>query len=343
MTRSLLRGRSSLIALVSCAVLLCALFGCKGIKTVSNANSQSEAMDGSQAGQNAVQLSDAGKKTAVSEDGRLNLLVLANKRTSLPDDWEEKLELVESKNTKGDTVRLDKVANDAFLSLKDDLKNNENIVLEVGSGYRSVSDQQKLWDDYKKEYGEDYVTEYVAKPGHSDYNTGLSFDAILLEKGIPVTKTEDLMDRGTTWKTVHAYLAKHGFILRYPNDKEYYTGYSYVPWHFRYVGKDSAAEIMDRGISLEEYLEASSDVSVSQESYSSSQQSDAGNAGGTSDYATGYGTSTGYDNTGGTGTQNGYDYTGYDNTTSYDYTGTGTGTDYGYDNGAGSGYYSDVY
>ncbi len=334
MTRSLLGGRFSLIVLVPCLALLCALFGCKGLKSGSAAASnQLETIDVSQAGQNAVQLSDAGKKTATSEDGRLNLLVLANKSTSLPEDWEQKLELVESKNTKGDTVRLDKVANDAFAELKDDLKNNEGIVLEVGSGYRSASDQQKLWDDYKKEYGEDYVTEYVAKPGHSDYNTGLSFDAILLENGVPVTKKEELLEKVSTWKTVHAYLAKHGFILRYPNDKEYYTGYSYIPWHFRYVGKDSAAEIMDRGISLEEYLDTSSDASVSQESSSSSQQSYTGNAGGTNDYGTGYDTSTGYDNTGGTGAQNGYDNTGGTGAQNgYDYTGydNSYGTDTGY-------------
>lgn len=32
------------------------------------------------------------------------------------------------------------------------------------------------------------------------------------------------------------------------------TGYEYESWHFRYVGKKAAKEIMNRGITLEEYL-----------------------------------------------------------------------------------------
>ena len=45
------------------------------------------------------------------------------------------------------------------------------------------------------------------------------------------------------------------FILRYPQGKEYITGIQYEPWHFRYVGKEAAAQIMDREITLEEFLE----------------------------------------------------------------------------------------
>lgn len=40
------------------------------------------------------------------------------------------------------------------------------------------------------------------------------------------------------------------------NDKTELTGIIYEPWHFRYVGKEAAAEIMEREICLEEYLSA---------------------------------------------------------------------------------------
>ena len=39
-----------------------------------------------------------------------------------------------------------------------------------------------------------------------------------------------------------------------PGDKEKITGYSYEPWHMRYVGKDAAKQITEKGITLEEYL-----------------------------------------------------------------------------------------
>ncbi|MBQ7579750.1 MAG: D-alanyl-D-alanine carboxypeptidase family protein, partial [Clostridia bacterium] len=45
-----------------------------------------------------------------------------------------------------------------------------------------------------------------------------------------------------------------GFILRYLEGKDDITGYSYEPWHFRYVGVDAAKEISEKGITLEEYL-----------------------------------------------------------------------------------------
>ena len=44
-------------------------------------------------------------------------------------------------------------------------------------------------------------------------------------------------------------------VLWYLDGKEAITGYSYEPWHIRYVGDASIAkEIMDKGITLKEYL-----------------------------------------------------------------------------------------
>ena len=39
-------------------------------------------------------------------------------------------------------------------------------------------------------------------------------------------------------------------------DKTDLTGVSYEPWHYRYVGKETAQEIMTQGLCLEEYLKA---------------------------------------------------------------------------------------
>ncbi len=47
---------------------------------------------------------------------------------------------------------------------------------------------------------------------------------------------------------------EYGFIIRYPNGKSNITGYLYEPWHLRYVGKEIAAEIHQKGITFEEYL-----------------------------------------------------------------------------------------
>ena len=43
-------------------------------------------------------------------------------------------------------------------------------------------------------------------------------------------------------------------LLRYPEDKEDITAVIFEPWHYRYVGVEAATEIMERGITLEEYV-----------------------------------------------------------------------------------------
>ena len=54
---------------------------------------------------------------------------------------------------------------------------------------------------------------------------------------------------------MYAKFAKYGFILRYLDGKDAETGYSYEPWHFRYINDPALAkEIMDKGITLEAYL-----------------------------------------------------------------------------------------
>jgi D-alanyl-D-alanine carboxypeptidase len=50
------------------------------------------------------------------------------------------------------------------------------------------------------------------------------------------------------------HCSEYGFILRYPKDKTEITGVIYEPWHFRYVGKQAAKEIMGNALCLEEYL-----------------------------------------------------------------------------------------
>lgn len=52
------------------------------------------------------------------------------------------------------------------------------------------------------------------------------------------------------------HVGEYGFIIRYPEGKQDITGYKYEPWHIRYVGKDIAAYINEKDITLEEYYDA---------------------------------------------------------------------------------------
>ena len=60
---------------------------------------------------------------------------------------------------------------------------------------------------------------------------------------------------GRLHRTAIRKLGEQRFVLRYLEGKEVITGYGYEPWLIRYVDDPAVAkEIMDAGITLEEYL-----------------------------------------------------------------------------------------
>jgi D-alanyl-D-alanine carboxypeptidase len=105
-------------------------------------------------------------------------------------------------------------------------------------------------------YGEEYTKNTVAVPGYSEHHTGLALDLYFILDGTTVYYNEDLVRYPEVWAKIHAKLADYGFILRYLEGKEDITGYSYEPWHIRYIDDVALAkEITARGITLEEYIE----------------------------------------------------------------------------------------
>ena len=189
------------------------------------------------------------------EKVKTNYLVLVNKENKLPDNWENTIELVADKDAWGDEVKVEKEALAQFKKLQADLK-KAGVEIELDSIYRSVAEQQDLWDRWTVEYGEDYVKKYVAVPGYSEHHTGLAIDVCLKKNGKIIADNDEMIKEKEIFAKVHAKLADYGFILRYPDGKKETTGYSYEPWHFRYVGSTEIAhKIMDNNLTFEEYLE----------------------------------------------------------------------------------------
>jgi LAS superfamily LD-carboxypeptidase LdcB len=89
---------------------------------------------------------------------------------------------------------------------------------------------------------------YSAYPGTSDHQTGLGLDLYLPGySGQKFAETDEYK-----WLLENAH--KFGFIFRYPQSKENITGYSFEPYHLRFVGQYHAALIYETGLSLEEYV-----------------------------------------------------------------------------------------
>ena len=186
---------------------------------------------------------------------RIDYLVLVNKENKLPEDWEDNLELMETRNVYDEEIQIDRRTFKQFRKLKKSL-NEEWIDIELDSVYRWVEKQQQIWDDFEKEYGEDYVKKYVAVPWYSEHHTSLAVDIALIKDGKIIWENDAMLAETEIFAKIHEKLADYGFILRYPKWKEDITWYSYEPWHFRYVGNEHVSrEIYENGWTLEEYLE----------------------------------------------------------------------------------------
>ena len=82
----------------------------------------------------------------------------------------------------------------------------------------------------------------------------MAVDICLVVDGKVIDDNDEMIAQKEIFAQIHPLLAEYGFILRYPQGKESITGYSYEPWHFRYVGKETAKKISDESLVLEEYL-----------------------------------------------------------------------------------------
>lgn len=182
-------------------------------------------------------------------------LVLVNKQHKLPDNWESQITLVTSYDPWGDEVLIEETTLKQFEKLQAALL-DRGLDIYLDSVYRSVDDQIALWNYFKQEYGEDYCKQYVAVPGYSEHHTGLAVDVCITVDGEYNNDNNVMLAQADLFNEVHTLMPQFGFILRYPKGKEDITGYSYEPWHLRYVGPKVAKEITEKGLTLEEYLKS---------------------------------------------------------------------------------------
>jgi D-alanyl-D-alanine carboxypeptidase len=124
--------------------------------------------------------------------------------------------------------------------------------LAVVSGYRSYAQQQQLYAYYVSIYGQAQADLISARPGYSEHQTGLAVDVGNANGSCGLSTCFGDTAAGI-WVAANAY--KYGFIVRYPNGYTGTTGYSYEPWHLRYVGVDLATDMKRRGIpTMEHYF-----------------------------------------------------------------------------------------
>lgn len=131
----------------------------------------------------------------------------------------------------------------------------------IVSAYRTQEEQEYLFNRKVKYYtgmgwsvaaAEKEAAKEIAVPGTSEHQLGLAVD--LMDEDYPYLDDHQANTAAQKWLMEHCH--EYGFILRYPVGSTEITGIIFEPWHYRYVGVEIAQEIMNLGITLEEYLGA---------------------------------------------------------------------------------------
>jgi D-alanyl-D-alanine carboxypeptidase len=172
--------------------------------------------------------------------------VLVNKYNKLPDDFEPKLTEIHSSMCAPGMGKqyLRNDAKEAFEKMHNDAKELGLNITAYGT-YRSIALQHNIWNNQVKSGRtiED-VDSLHSRGGHSEHHTGLTVDVI--KNNYSVEDSKEYL-----WYKDNAH--KYGFIIRYPLGKEHITGYSYEPWHLRFLGVELATEVYNSGLTYEEY------------------------------------------------------------------------------------------
>ena len=171
-------------------------------------------------------------------------LVLVNKYTKLDENYTPNL-VTMSSTYSYDNMQMESTAYEYFKQMVDAAR-NDGIKLYNISSYRSYSTQNYLYNNYVNNSGKTAADTFSARAGYSEHQTGLATDINTASSSDHFENTKEYQ-----WLINNSY--KYGFILRYPQGKEYITGYKFEPWHYRYVGIDVAKYISEHNITYEEY------------------------------------------------------------------------------------------
>ncbi len=124
--------------------------------------------------------------------------------------------------------------------------------IEVVSGFRSYEQQKTTFDYWVSVGGYEQALHTSARPGHSEHQLGTTLDFTSAGAGAPWEMGDWATTPAGAWMAQNAW--RYGFLMSYPAGRFSETGYDYEPWHYRYVGRELAAQIVMSGLTTREYL-----------------------------------------------------------------------------------------
>lgn len=205
-------------------------------------------------------------------------LLLVNAWHKLPEDYHVELK------TLANGLQVDARIYDDLNAMLTDCR-EAGLKPIVCSAYRTEDTQTRLYRNkvsrllsagWSRNTVEQEAARWVAPPGTSEHQTGLALDIVSAD--YQLLDEQQAQTPEQQWLMAHCW--EYGFVLRYPTDKCAVTGIGYEPWHYRYVGKEAAREMQQKGLCLEEYLAPDTQSNFQKEDGQEAQQgADAGQNG----------------------------------------------------------------
>ena len=180
------------------------------------------------------------------------LYLLVDKQHRLADDWQPP-ELVNiDPEYRGNNTPVNRDALEHFKEMSDAYKESHTKRLICQDGYISFEAQQALYETTVESLAEvdqedTVIDTFMARGGYSEHQTGLALN--ITEKDTSIYNVQDTA--AVKWLESNAH--EYGFILRYPKGKDFITGYSYIPYHYRYVGEENAVIMHKYNWTYEEF------------------------------------------------------------------------------------------
>ena len=188
----------------------------------------------------------------VELDANFRRVALINAKNPLPDNYDKDIRaslVTVDANLRNNNYVTD-IHKDVYPYITAMVKaaQADGVNLKVWSPFRSYGDQKVLFQNQVNRVNGDeaLAATVVARPGTSEHNTGLCADFNMADDAFESTPMYN-------WMVENA--EDYGFILRYPKDKTNITGVIYESWHWRFVGINTAKEMNQLQMTLEEYVE----------------------------------------------------------------------------------------
>lgn len=173
-------------------------------------------------------------------------MVLVNKHNQLPSGFKQNnLVNMDRRYTVSDGKQylLEKEAYEHFVCMANAAR-KDGVSIRAVSAYRTEDYQRRLYNKKVRATGGRNADNYSARPGFSEHQTGLAVD---------INSTKTSFENTAVFKWLQNHAHEYGYILRYPKDKKWITGYEYEPWHYRYVGTEAAKIMLQEGSTYEQY------------------------------------------------------------------------------------------